>query len=726
MSGHTTVASTKDKLWRRICVAILPGLALLFFMFAFRYYCCEREVARLKSQCKADFAPFLVESAIAYGNIRSLADGETPAGLRHGSGASSYSEAEQLSLGMEKALSWSLRLKWLLIGREAGVESAFEDNAQDAAWVRGSLCLWLSLGIIGVYWALYWSGCSRWWAWLGALWYIGAPAAVARFTGQQLLKGSFALPFLTGVLALYIYLTGPRTECRNGRWGWRLGFVGVLLLSFAAGANWDMAQVWLGAWAALEGIAGFVANKSERRSGRFVGLLALYLGLVLSDVLIPYNRAHGSLLSPVILLVFPLALYSNSRWFEAKKLKCWLPVVGLVVIYWLTTLMDSPFAGNYRHFADLLRAKFQFLNVKPTDPGLLNFNQRFLWTPELQSATWRDVRGFFPYLWWGYVGLLALGWLWPAVRREFRAKGMELWTPVILSLGFFGAFILMVRFHDGAAVFLALAFAQVLLCWCQGLGGTRIVRRRVVFTLGAVVLLALTGLETWQMVKLKRRYAGDLAQQCQMVSQFRQLQQDDRAVLADLLLGSLLKGYAGMPIVVQPKFELEPVRQDTERYIELLYKGSEAEFAKYCEDNRISFFVYVMGSAIEPLHPDSYRYMADAKDIPKSAVIRQFEFAPQSLNYFFEVDFPRREHFGLKNYYRVFRYVSRVDRQAAQELLVLAFEQYYAGETALAASLLLDGLALDPFNEALKSNYKGLTKEEPPRATLSDYRRMIW
>ncbi len=91
-----------------------------------------------------------------------------------------------------------------------------------------------------------------------------------------------------------------------------------------------------------------------------------------------------------------------------QKIPKFLPrlVIALILpllLYWgwSHTVNTPEYASNYSHFAEVMKAKLEFFNVKPADPAKLSYDARMLWTPSMHSATWDILISFFPSLFFG-------------------------------------------------------------------------------------------------------------------------------------------------------------------------------------------------------------------------------------------------------------------------------------------------------------------------------------
>ena len=86
---------------RKYCIYLLP-LLIIAVGFTFRYSIAKRDIIKLEHATGAKFAPYLVESAIMYGYINKVADGENISGADPALPAMKDIKAsEQMSLFLE-------------------------------------------------------------------------------------------------------------------------------------------------------------------------------------------------------------------------------------------------------------------------------------------------------------------------------------------------------------------------------------------------------------------------------------------------------------------------------------------------------------------------------------------------------------------------------------------------------------------------------------------------
>jgi Q-cell neuroblast polarisation len=643
----------------------------VLFAFCFRGYICNREVAAVKKQVGADFAPFEVESAIMYSYINAVADGkgipeyDPRLKLTHG-----FRVDEQMSLGLEYFLGWGLRLRRSLVKPKIPPNTDYEKNPAETSWIINQLLLWACLVPGFVYLWLIFINCPWHIALLGGILCSIAPAAVARHTGQLILKGTFALPFLAAALAFFP-LAFKRKDI--------ISIILVMFFAFCATIFWDASQFVLGVWAIFEILRWIIYGSNERRRNVFI---AVYAALIIAAVISPYNRAHYAILSPALLIAWPtligLHFIKHSNFKKRVLISCIL--FGTLTILHTAIAYDSHFAKSYSHFSSLAKAKLIHFNQKPADPEKLSFEQRFLWTPGLHSSTWKTTMNLFPYAFWAFLMLAFTGTCFRKVRGDIVEKLKYSLVPIGTTLAFFVFHVFFVRFHVFSALALNVAFAFLVYSWYQA------AKKRWVKILIFILALSVVTLEGMYTLKLHRNYKYSYSKEtADMIKWFRKSQTDDNIFLADMEISPLLKAYCGAKILMQPKFELIEIRKNMEKYVNLMFHGSERDFADYCVKHDVNFVVFSRGK-IAPMHKFSYRYMANAKRIKTKSVAYLMEGYPRSMRYFYEI-VPPKEFKKLNIRYRIFKVIPPDKRSTASYAADLAMEYYYAGKLKLARKL---------------------------------------
>ncbi len=531
--------------------------------------------------------------------------------------------------------------------------------------VRLVYILWFSLGIpFFALWVWALSG-SRLGGLASALLYGVCTAAVIRSTGQEISRENFAIPLLVGHLAAAAW-TGRGV---GGRKKILLEVTSALLLAVAL-VTWDMIQFYLVFWAGA-GLVGVLRARSVSRSFLVHAGVLVAVGWVN-----PYLRTHGFLQSPTMLMAYGAVLASlatkltlgNSG--RERGLR-WALALGPVVV---GLVLAQLYSSHYGHFADLLWAKLRFLNEKPEDPLLLNFNQRIMWVPALDSATWRLTSLLFPVLW---LPTLAAG-VFVLVRRGLRRQpGVAL--LLLLFVSSLLAYVLFVRFH----VYLALFSVALVGVTFGGMGRWG---RGIAAGIVGLVALAETSITVKDPLSLGR--GNVYYRELKGLTEWMAEHAAPEAVAANFTVSGPIFAYAGCPVVMHPKFETQSIRDRVQSYVEALYTGTEEDFRNWMEAHGARYYVHSMGE-FSPQSPEQQmRYFAGMLDPPESSPARLFEFRPEQGRWF---------HFVWGNHkYRVFRVQFARDIELAQDSLELARDAFERGQLDEAEFRAREAIQLDP------------------------------
>ncbi len=691
--------------------ASIPGIKLflsktwLFFVlavllaFAVRTYVCNRELAYIKSQTGADFYPFFVESSIMYGFAKDVGSGKgIPDYDRSLTGMDKIKVSEQMPLGIEYFLGYSWRIAKLILGEPAvsKADKIYEDDPAGAAFMRNTIRLWASMTAGFIFLWLYFLRCPLPWATAGVLLYAGAPAAIARYTGQDILCENFAMPLLAAAFACGALAMRKRSAPAL----FLTGFC-----TFCATAFWDMSQLCFLLWGVYEIIRVMAGGNTSRKRLQFY--LLIYAALLLSAVLVPYNRAHQLICSPLIMFIFPVlfTLYLLPAVKLSRKLTVLL-VSGLLFFgFW--KLASSGYTANYSHFNELIKAKIAFCNIKPDDPEKLNFTARFLWTPSLHSATMAQTKLLFPAALWIIGIAFTLGLCFKNTRNRLKTGLSRSLLPLWLTAIYFLIYIFMVRFSVFCGLFSAVALPLILYDLYR-----KKTRRslRIILILTALLVIYLEAEAT---SKQRRNYPKNfLRETSDLVKWFRQANIQGHTVLSEMTLSPVLKAYCGANIVVQPKFELPASRKIAEDYINLLYHGNERQFARFCKDYAVEYVVFNRNSCFEPLHPYSYRYIAAAKQVNVKSTVFLMDARPREMQYFYEIT-PPGEVNSLAIKYRVFKFISPDNKIKALETAQLAWQCYKERNMPLAEKLAEAAFLTDPQSQNIYILYYKIHQKLP-------------
>ena len=599
----------------------------------------RRHVLNAQRELTADGSiPFTLESALAFRRIQLVyRDGELPRvdrGVEYPEGVVSQ---ELDTMGAERVYA-----------RVAKATPGLMPLAEQIRWMH---VLWFCLAIPGVYFWVKWMGGGAWGGAAAAALYAVSISAVARSTGQELSHENHALPFLVWHLAAEAWRQG-----RAVSWKQRLaaGGAGAVLLALVLAA-WDLVQFYLVLLFVWHGVRALRGRFS--REELWTWAVPLMAVLAAAGWRNPYLRAHGFLASLVMMLGWGMLLAATplaqrGRW--ATRLVLWAVPV-LAGIFLLGRLVPA-----YGHFGSLLWAKLRFLNVRPTDPSLLTFEQRMLWVPALNSTSWELLWRWFPAL----LVLTAVAGC-GVVKRNRRDESVAtaVFPLLFYLIASFGTFILFFRFH----VWVALFACGVAGWWAGQLPAIeRAWRRRGAAAL-VLLVLALEGAQPlmgplerqWNTeaarVPEARKWNGPLfwgrpnvyADETEALMTFLRMQVAPEPVLANFGISGSIAAYGGCPVVLHPKFETRQIRERVEAYGEALFKGTEPEFQSWMEAHGATVYVHSMGEFSEMQPGYQMRFMVNAMNPAEDAPARLFEQAPEKLECFTKV-FENRK-------YRVYR-----------------------------------------------------------------------
>lgn len=674
--------------------------------FAVRTYVCNRELAYIKSQTGTDFYPFFVESSIMYGFAKDVGSGKgIPTYDRGLAGMDKVKVSEQMPLGIEYFLGYAWRAAKLFSGEPAltSGQKVYEDDPDGAAFMRNTIRLWASLTAGFIFLWLFFLRCPKAWAMAGAMIYVFAPATIARYTGQDILCEDFAMPFLAAAFALGAYALRKRST---------RALIITGICTFCATAFWDMSQLCFLLWGVYEIIRLIAGGNASQKRLQFY--LFIYASLLLSAVLVPYNRAHQLLFSPLIMFIFPtlFTLYLLPSVKLSRKLAVLL--ISGIVFFGIWKLSSSGYAENYSHFNELLKAKIAFCNFKPADPDKLSFTARFLWTPSLHSASMAQTKLIFPAALWILGITFAIGLCFKKSRKHliagFGRSLLPLWMTAIYLL----LYIFMVRFSVFCGVFAAVALPLIFYDLYRSKPRFHL---RIVLIIIALLVIYLEAEATMEQ---RRNYPKNfLRETTDLVKWFRRANIQDHTVLAEMTLSPVLKAYCGANIVIQPKFELPASRKIAEDYLMLLYHGTESQFAKLCVDYGVEYVVFNCNASFEPLHIYSYRYIAAAKKVDKNSTVYLMDMRPRNMRYFYEIT-PPGEVNSLSVKYRVFKFIPPQDKVKALETAQLAWQCYIERNMPLAEKLARAAFLTDPQSQNIYLLYYKIYKQLP-QFNLEDF-----
>ncbi len=626
--------------------------------------------------------PFTLESALTFRYVRMVSEqGCLPVHdpkTQHPEGVRVY---ETYSIGLEYV--WC----WLASGLPKRI-----GFAERVRWVAAG---WFCMGIVFIFAWMRAAWGSLTGAFSGAACYAVSVASVARSTGQELSDENFALPLVLAAFAAAAW-AGKQARFRHFA---LLTLLAALLLAWAM-TTWDLLQVIILFGAAM----GAIAYVRGLLTGRvWVQWLMALPVLAVTGAINPYLGAHHFSLSYGMLLAYAitlcrllelciarffagsdqqaqaLALKSNGAPRFWKVLALFLRISGVLLLVGIGIWLTAAYTSTYSHFLDLFVAKIRFLNKKPVDPGLLTFDQAILWTPALNSATFRLTRSLFPATL--YINALGLIWALFALRRRATSLLLLLLAATLVA---WPAFFLFQRFH----VFVAILSAAWMGWIASRLASLKLAGRCLIA--GLVLALVAEASPTIASPEKWGRHLAYYQQRQELVDWFRR-ETASEPVLANFGLSGTLLAYADCPIILHPKFENEKIRSLVESYGRALFLGDERAFRNWADARGAAYYVHSKGEFSAVMPELQMRYFVNALDPPAFSAARLLEFAPDDSRYFIPL-------FNNAKY-RVYRIVTRVDEFYAELLLETAARHQQEGNYVLAESLATLAMRYDPKGE---------------------------
>lgn len=666
-------------------------------------------------QYHKNFSPFTIESGMMFAYAQDVATGKgVPERDELLNGIEHIPPYGQMNMALEWFLGWGWKVKNAVAPdpEPSKNELKYQDHPRMAQWMSGQLRFWASLTSGLIFLWLIVMGCPKFFALLGGLLHAVSPAAIARSTGQDIVRGEFCIPLIIGaILLLYSTAKTPRL------WKYILLFI-ITALAFAA---WDLCQMLFGTFAVYE-ILRFVLGRRMTKP-RLYAWCAIAGGIVFNIAFVPFNQVYSLWRSQTVWTALPVLFLAFAAYWLCPKLKqvFWrrlAAAIGAFLVFhliWSSFINTPEYASNYSHFSEAMNAKITHWNVKPTDPEQLSYDARLLWTPSMTSTTWESAGTFFPGLksfehknrvvafFAGYLPcslflfsiLLAGTFLFSAVKKEVKRHSESTLLPILYTIGFLVGFIYIIRYHEFLIIFLSMALALLSRDYWNALrprgDGNVILYQhgiaKVWRFLPVVFMTLLLIYETVNSCSMKRRYTGDVAMKetADLIAWMRSEPEKfkRKGVVANMTICPMLRAYAGTGVVINPQFGIKVIRDATEEFLKTLYHGTEAEMADYCRRRNATFIVMQM------VNPDktpeilqlekinlkqtpqneqlkavktaewvySNRYIANAKEIPPNAVYRKF-YTGKGLTQFRQV-LPPDELKDLTKAYTVWELIER-------------------------------------------------------------------
>ena len=706
-----------------------------------------------------NFSPFTIESAMMFSYAQDVAEGKgVPAHdttLKHMEDIPPYA---QMNMALEWFLGWGWRLKQMVASDPEGSprEKLFQDHPYMAQWMSAQIRLWASLTSALIFLWLLLLKCPRKLAFWGGFLHAVALSAIARSTGQDLVRGEFCIPLITMAFVLTAWCSA------RARW-WKAPIIfAVVFLAFIA---WDLCQMIFSAWALTETLRAVLGYRMKR--GLLYAWIAIAAAVLLNALFVPFNVTYGLIHAPILWVALPtLFLCCAAQTFASKHdlsrgrriaLMLAVPLAAAILyVIWMQFGNTPEYASNYSHFSEAMKAKLKFNNVKPANALLLNYDARIMWTPSMHSATWEIASSFFPSLIFGrmlqfglfrflfgllpvtlalYAALLLGLTLFRIPRAEFMKTLSRTFLPNVFTVGFIVGFIYIVRYHEFVILFLCVSLPMLVHCYLRAFRHAPwkvdpteactalFARPRLLkFMRGTLIGLFSFALfwETLLSVATPRRYTGDVAfkETAMLIMWFRQHKEAvaGKGVAANFTVGPMLKAYAGTGVVMNPQFGMKRIRDATEKYLQAMFHGSELDLARYCGEYGADYIIYNKG-AVFTYSIYSNRYIAGANEIKPESIVSLMLSEPDSLHWFYRLDVPRGLE-GINRVYTVFKVISPEAKREAVRIGALGRNEYELGRKESAAELAKKAVELDPTAEEPRILYLQ-THGSLPRVTLS-------
>ena len=602
-----------------------------------------------------NFSPFTIESAMMFGYAKDIANGKSvPEHDTRLSGIEDIPPYAQMNMALEWALGYSYRI-WKSVfppSPPADYELKYQDDPFMPQFMSAALRLWASLTAGLIFLWLVTLRTPKLCAFGGGFLYAVSTAAIARATGQDIVRGEFCIP-----LIMICFVTASSINIRPSKWKYPLLFI----CCAAAFTAWDLSRMIFSAWAAVE-ILRFLAGMRVTKQRAAVWCV-IASAVALNCAFVPFNITYSLWRAELVWVLFPTlaAAFAFALRAESRKRKTRFIVRAAVAfamplaLYfaWANVINTPEYASNYSHFSEALKAKVQFDNVKPNDPAKLSYDARILWTPSMHSATWETAVTFFPSALCGYdikfaplrlmLGymplmlsffalLLVSSLLFSVPRRELIRRAGSLLLPCLFTAGFIAGFIYIVRYHEFLIIFLALSVPLLLQAHLAAFGRksppqdavseayTKIYSRRKLLLCIRITLCAVfVSILLWEAfisLRRTRRYTGDvaMADTAHLIEWFRSRGDSvaGKGVAANITTGPMLFAYAGTGVVMNPQFGLKRIRDATEEYLNILYHSvNERDLADYCEKHNARYVLFVRAN------PDDNPFASNAFEMER-------------------------------------------------------------------------------------------------------------
>ena len=482
-------------------------------------------------------------------------------------------------------------------------------------------------------------------------------SSVSRSVGG-FLHEDVALPFF--IVALAFFFSGIKSKRALLR-----GFASGIFFALSL-ASWHFSRFLFLTFAvgAAFGFIVFTRNFEERLSfaRTLEGIFAPVLIASFAVTVLFEKRFFIS--SPVFLMMGTILGFelfklraAKAQIFSLRERSTQLILIAAAILWLLGFILERIFGDTegYEHVWSLFVAKIRYLNIKPDEPDLLPYPARSLWIedfniPSLSGAIFH----LFP------IGIFSIwGFLLWIRRKDVRSQLISLWGLM------YGVLFIMVQR-------LRVLFVPFWVIWASGLEFSPKLKRIgawaalfvfLIFhahesfslhhpTLFRQAVRAIFGTEKTAIVH--NWQVNDI----QLTRWIHTNTKPDGTFLSRFSVGPLILAYGNRATALQPKFEVEGIKEKVHEFEQAYYSPSEQRFYELCQRWSISYFVHDIMLSLDS-SDDSSRWVAGSFWLPKDSVAFMFQFAPDRLKHF--------ELVYQNSFYRVFRVLKPDETPSNQE-----------------------------------------------------------
>ncbi len=488
-----------------------------------------------------------------------------------------------------------------------------------------------------------------------SLFYALALPAITRGSGWEFLQETIALPAI--FFQVYFFIKGVK----SGKLHYNIlsGLCIALALS-----SWKISQLYFLFFALFIGLSFLWENFAKRKAGitlpnvRSPGPTVagkapfmpgrresrLYESSLISVIFVagvgltvPFLRDGMFLTSFAMIIFYALFIAIFLRRYESK-LRVRNRYIFLLVLFLLILLL--PQSSRNTHVYELLRYKIQFLGQKPSDPLLLPFDVRALWIdPFISPSVFEWIYFFIPLL------LLGGASLWLIFRKISRGKDN---TTLVFILYNTAAFLIAYLFIRRLRVFF-IYFLVLLIGYLI----VSIIRRAGLYRWFGIIALILAlvlefgktmGFSTGLIfqpglaalgITEKNNYFSAItltSSQKELIDWIKENTGKDEVILAHYHISPVIRAYADRAVNLTSLFESKPLRDKVQEYVAALF-GTEEDLSRFCEKFQSDYVVCSIDTILDDSE-NSWRYLADRKELNPDSAAYKLHFFPETLKRF--------------------------------------------------------------------------------------------